>query len=295
MDIVAQSMGSRKCPICGKAFFIQDAQAWVYKRSGLYFHSWSCLREYELHPDKYKSIREHEKKGRKIGVKEQRNRLEVAQHLAEAMESGKHPVDYLRGLGYAAPVQALGDLRRFVKKHDAELYERIRSDRSRQDRPGEGRGKAQEPEEREMVAGPGDGDEDDPERDWAPWAEYAHEVGLDRKEPEKEPEAAVEYDPEPVKIEQGPKITAEEPVPVVGMMNRITKPVTFEGFPVCGVLGKFARYDTSETTKGKWLDVNLDSGDVVSMTVPEWLEFLAELFHAAEVLGIDLKGGNRNE
>ena len=40
----------RKCPVCGKRFFIYDPSDWAYKRVGkhiTYVCSWTCLREYD--------------------------------------------------------------------------------------------------------------------------------------------------------------------------------------------------------------------------------------------------------
>ena len=41
------SYQDRKCPMCGKEFFVRDANDWVYKRNSQYFCSWHCLRNYE--------------------------------------------------------------------------------------------------------------------------------------------------------------------------------------------------------------------------------------------------------
>lgn len=37
----------RKCPVCGKNFYLNDAERWGYKIGTKFFCRWSCLRKYE--------------------------------------------------------------------------------------------------------------------------------------------------------------------------------------------------------------------------------------------------------
>ena len=110
----------------------------------------------------------------------------------------------------------------------------------------------------------------------------------------KKTEQQTEKEPETKSINAGPGDGDDEewqrwvPDPEPEEPVKITKPVTFEGFPVCGVKGRFARYDTSTTSSGQWLDVNFDNGDCISLTVPDWREFLTELNRAAKILGVEL-------
>ena len=41
----------KTCPICQRLFFVNSAEDWIYKKKrkkgDLYFHTWSCMRQYE--------------------------------------------------------------------------------------------------------------------------------------------------------------------------------------------------------------------------------------------------------
>lgn len=51
----------RKCPVCGKRFFIDMIELWVYKRGTghgqIYICSWKCLREFDRNKGKIKTPR----------------------------------------------------------------------------------------------------------------------------------------------------------------------------------------------------------------------------------------------
>lgn len=50
----------KKCYYCGKMFFVNDMDKWVYKRysradensARIYFHTWSCLRKFDEEHEK---------------------------------------------------------------------------------------------------------------------------------------------------------------------------------------------------------------------------------------------------
>lgn len=71
---------------------------------------------------------------------------------------------------------------------------------------------------------------------------------------------------------------------------KILKPLMYDGMTVRAVSGSFwTYYHDDQTQKGKsWLDVSNSDGDELSMTVENWRIFLAELKHAAEILGVEL-------
>lgn len=54
---------TRKCPICGKEYYIPDVEVWVYKRhrshtGDIYFCSYKCTRKYDaLHTPKANRIK----------------------------------------------------------------------------------------------------------------------------------------------------------------------------------------------------------------------------------------------
>jgi len=41
------SYQDRKCPQCGKEFFVRNALEWAYRRSNKLYCSWHCVREYD--------------------------------------------------------------------------------------------------------------------------------------------------------------------------------------------------------------------------------------------------------
>lgn len=162
LDVSHLDIRMKKCPVCGKEFYVPDSEKWGYQRGKhLYFHTWSCLRKYDENPDMYKEERSQP----------MNNRMEIARKMGEVIDQGGNPLKYLEGLGYRNPHQALRDLRNLAKAKDPELYERIKSKKQP---------KQKEPEtkaEPVINAGPGDGDEGE---DWQKWV------------PEPEPEKKLE-------------------------------------------------------------------------------------------------------
>ena len=69
---------------------------------------------------------------------------------------------------------------------------------------------------------------------------------------------------------------------------KITKPVNYDGFDVCGVRGKFGKYSFSDINGKQWIDFDDPSGDTLSYPVEDWKDFLTELRKAAAVLGVEL-------
>ena len=70
--------------------------------------------------------------------------------------------------------------------------------------------------------------------------------------------------------------------------QKVTKPVNYDGFDVCGVRGKFGTYTASIVSGKHWIDFDDPSGDTLSLPVEDWKDFLAELRKAAAVLGVEL-------
>lgn len=59
--------GEKLCPICGKVFYVHDAEVWAYKAGyswskRTYFCSWGCMRKAE---EKKKGRQQHETKTEK--------------------------------------------------------------------------------------------------------------------------------------------------------------------------------------------------------------------------------------
>ena len=119
------------------------------------------------------------------------------------------------------------------------------------------------------------------------------------------PEVVPEEMVKPVVIDtpDGPKeITAEKisqmtPEEVsqanVAMMaelvkRTITSAVNYDGFTVRAVQGVYGQYLYDKTSMGEYIDFENNDGDELSMTVDNWRAFIAELNHAAAVLGVEL-------
>ncbi len=79
----------------------------------------------------------------------------------------------------------------------------------------------------------------------------------------------------------------------VAMMSELVKrtingAVNYDGFTVRAVQGVYGRYFYDKTSMGEYIDFENNDGDELSMTVDNWRMFVAELKHAAAVLGVEL-------
>lgn len=79
----------------------------------------------------------------------------------------------------------------------------------------------------------------------------------------------------------------------VAMMSELVKrtingAVNYDGFTVRAVQGVYGRYFYDKTSVGEYIDFENNDGDELSMTVDNWRMFVAELKHAAAVLGVEL-------
>lgn len=79
----------------------------------------------------------------------------------------------------------------------------------------------------------------------------------------------------------------------VAMMSELVKrtingAVNYDGFTVRAVQGVYGRYFYDKTSMGEYIDFENNDGDELSMTVDNWQMFVAELKHAAAVLGVEL-------
>ena len=69
----------------------------------------------------------------------------------------------------------------------------------------------------------------------------------------------------------------------------ITAPVSYDGFHVRGISGRFGSYHFQDINGRQWIDYeDNESSNELSMTVEQWREFLDELRRAALVLGVEL-------
>ena len=101
----------RTCGECGKRFTVLYPHLWRYKRAKYYLCSWSCMRKFD-----------------REGVEnmgERRDRIEIAKTIIEMAKNGQGgaPVtEYLAGLGYKNPVQAVADIKKYIREKAPDLY-----------------------------------------------------------------------------------------------------------------------------------------------------------------------------
>ena len=111
-----------------------------------------------------------------------------------------------------------------------------------------------------------------------------------KDEPTVEPEEVETFHVEEIDEDEPTILTArvvtEDTVHV--KVKKITKPVNYDGFDVCGVRGEFGKYSFSDINGKQWIDFDDPSGDTLSYPVEDWKDFLAELRKAAAVLGVEL-------
>jgi len=70
---------------------------------------------------------------------------------------------------------------------------------------------------------------------------------------------------------------------------KITAPVNYDGMTVRAVEGNFGSYHFQEINGKQWIDYDdKEYSNQLSMTVDQWRGFLAEIKHAAEILGVTL-------
>jgi hypothetical protein len=104
-----------------------------------------------------------------------------------------------------------------------------------------------------------------------------------RNENKEEPE---EVDPQPAQTVLMARTPIDDTVHIAA--QKVTKPVNYDGFDVCGVRGKFGTYTASIISGKHWIDFDDPSGDTLSYPVEDWKDFLEELRKAAAVLGVEL-------
>lgn len=86
---------------------------------------------------------------------------------------------------------------------------------------------------------------------------------------------------------------AEETKPARTETAKITAPLMYDGFTVTAIRGRLGHYSYVEDSTGRrFIDFDSNNAEYVSMTVEQWQDFMVELQHAAQVLGVDLAMGN---
>lgn len=117
----AKWLETKTCGCCGKEFSVLYPELWRYKRRAdkgswwKYFCSWGCLRATE----KTKGSRNmtEEKKGH--------SQVEIGKELAEAMDQGADPEEFLKEKGYTNPMKAYQNIKAKCRNEAPEIFARF--------------------------------------------------------------------------------------------------------------------------------------------------------------------------
>jgi len=182
--------------------------------------------------------------------------LEQKKEAVRIAIKGGDPVNYLRVCGSRDPGQMWAMIRAKLRKDNPEIFLKLPKPEVKQ--------KEEVPEQ-------------------VPTVKVDGPLQIETKEPEQ-----VEVVPVPtVQLVYDPSI-AEEYKREQAEKHKIAKPLNYDGFDVLAVKREFGRYSRQDTTHGTYIDYTSHGGDELSMTVEQWREFLVEIKHAAQVLGVDI-------
>lgn len=202
-----------------------------------------------------------DKKGREDMEQKARLSAEDKRNAIETALRGENPLTYLSGLGVNNPSCSWRHIVKTLAKVDPEMYERLVA--SGWDRPADRLKpyRAETPED--AVPAP-----EIPEK---PEPEYI------RYNPDEED------DPMPEAV---PAVTeAEEPEEE----RKDSAALMIGSYSVFGLEGNFGRYILSHSNGKDWIDFESDdTGDVLSLTVENWREFLQELRTITKLMGVAL-------
>lgn len=113
---IAEPTGDKKCPVCGKSFFVQWPTLWTYKRGApypKYFCSYKCVREFDKNKEE------------KVVGKPRVISPENEQEAIKCATAGGDPIAYLRNCGAKNPSAAWYHIRSKIKDTDPETYEKL--------------------------------------------------------------------------------------------------------------------------------------------------------------------------
>ena len=113
---IAEPTGDKKCPVCGKSFFVQWPTLWTYKRGApypKYFCSYKCVREFDKNKEE------------KVLGKPRVISPENEQEAIKCATAGGDPIAYLKNCGAKNPSAAWYHIRSKIKDTDPETYEKL--------------------------------------------------------------------------------------------------------------------------------------------------------------------------
>ena len=253
---IAEPTGDKKCPVCGKSFFVQWPTLWTYKRGApypKYFCSYKCVREFDKNKEE------------KVVGKPRVISPENEQEAIKCATAGGDPIAYLKNCGAKNPSAAWYHIRSKIKDTDPETYEKL---------PHLYRKKTDTP--KATLADAMEGMKDAADEFFGKCEDMGLSLGKD--EALEEPKNVMEivgHD------EDGLVLAMKQP--------KITNPVVFDSMTVREVEGGFGRYRRSDVHGSIYLDFEqTDGADVISLTVKQWRSLREELNRAAAILGVEL-------
>lgn len=118
MSEALEFLEARRCGECGKDFAVLYPHLWRYRRGRAYFCSWKCLRIFDGKEDE-KNMKEAKK------TRVFRDQIETGRQLADAVERGEDPIEFLKGMGYGNPVHAFSNIIKKLREQAPEVAARI--------------------------------------------------------------------------------------------------------------------------------------------------------------------------
>ena len=206
--------GRPKCPVCGRLFWCDWPNKWVYKRGTVFLCSWGCLRKY----DKGKEAKDM------ILLTEAQKKKAIS-----IAKSGESPYKYLKGLGVANPTTSWKSILNWARN---------KLDRNELEELPESFG---QPKKAEAPA-------PEPEKEWTP----AEEVYKD-EEPKVElvydESIANEYRREHPELYPQPeeKVKAVEPLPIASVWSRVIDTGTYRKVNGIGMMLQYMNPHGIET------------------------------------------------
>jgi len=239
---------------------------WAYKMDDAYYCSWHCLRAEQ------KRIEKGETPMAKTNNNtDRRDRIEVAQQLLDAMSGGTDPIEFLRAIGYAMPMQSYQDIKKTCKETNPKLFNRFPKDLRawRKEHGGMAGAPAALPKEVETPEG-----EFTAEVPEVHTIENAEKMVNEYFRPAKTVKAK-----DIMKVIDGDTINSE------GVFVHEKKPANYDGFGLVEIRGTFGTYSWKS---GYFAFDPVQYGVPLEYNVDEWRVFMNEIRHAAEVLGVEL-------
>ena len=99
----------KRCPVCGKAFYVQFPDKWQYKRANQFICSWRCIRLLDKGETNMPKILTDEQKA----------------FAVQLVISGTDPRPYLMSCGSNAPEKLWSYIKQTIREKDPETYQKL--------------------------------------------------------------------------------------------------------------------------------------------------------------------------